>query len=281
MNAVAAFARNDVGVTTRMDLVRFTPKIAEDFLSRSRANRPLVQRVVDTYARIMADGGWRVNGEPLIVNSSGELLNGQHRLRAVMQADTEVPMLVVWGIDDDAFDTIDTGRSRAGRDLIGIAGYNDSSTLATAAGWLWRYKRSDGILTLTSSRFKPTNHDLLETLRAYPGLLESLPFGHSLSGLMGRGLATFCHYICSDRDRTAADKFFTDLAEGANLHKGQAVWVLRNVLLDNKTAKHKMSQLYQVAITIRAFNYERANRETRIVRWRQAGPAREAFPTLD
>lgn len=277
---VAEFPKPEAVAKVRMDLVRFTPVVAEEWLSRSRPNRPLVMNSVNAYARIMADGGWRINGEPLIVNSRGELLNGQHRLRAVIQADVEVTMLVVWGIEDDAFDTIDTGRARVGRDLIGIAGYKDSAMLATAAGWLWRYERSGGVLTQAQGRDKPTNHDLLETLRRHPRLAESIPFGNRVSGMLGRGAATFCHYILAQHDKAAADKFFGDLAEGADLRKGQAVLVLRNMLQDNKTAKRKMTQLYQIAITIRAFNYERVGRETRIVRWRQVGPARESFPVV-
>lgn len=265
----------------RMELVGFSPMVAEEWLLRARPNRQVVPNVVRQYARVMRAGGWCINGEPLIVNDNDELLNGQHRLLAVIEADVSVDMLVVRGVSNDSFPTIDTGRIRVGRDALSIHGFADPQTLNAAARWLWKYERSNGCLTTTSAHERPTNAEILELLKQHPDLPASVPVGRSVDRLLGRGTAAFCHYIFAMRDRVATDKFFDNLGRGENLREGQAIYVLREYLLANRQAKHKMSQQYQIALMIRGFNYERAGRFTKNIRWRQRGSTREAFPTLD
>ena len=77
-------AKTDVfSVTTLV-----TPKMAEALLSRNGGNRPVIWtgpvRSVSAYAAAMSRGEWVLNGEPIIISSTGELNDGQHRLHAEM-----------------------------------------------------------------------------------------------------------------------------------------------------------------------------------------------------
>lgn len=56
--------------------VGFDPDLAREYLPR----------VVTRYARDMAAGRWVMNGEPLILDPEGNLLDGRHRLAAVIEA---------------------------------------------------------------------------------------------------------------------------------------------------------------------------------------------------
>lgn len=89
-----------------------TPKKAAEWLKRNVANRPLSQRTVTNYATAMADRAWKLNGDSIRFNGSGDLIDGQHRLTGCVKAGVPFDSYVIRGLDHDAFDTIDQGRRR-------------------------------------------------------------------------------------------------------------------------------------------------------------------------
>lgn len=58
-------------------------------------------------AHDMESGLWQLNGEPIIISKYGELMDGQHRIAAVIKADVTVPMMVIRGVEPDTYKTID------------------------------------------------------------------------------------------------------------------------------------------------------------------------------
>ena len=63
-----------------------SPKQAEAWLSHNTGNRPLNESLVAEYARKMESGEWKEKGgAPIWVTEDGELVNGQHRLSAVIR----------------------------------------------------------------------------------------------------------------------------------------------------------------------------------------------------
>ena len=72
-----------------------TPKTAEKYLEQNTNNyRRMNRNKVSIYARDMKNGSWQTNGEAIKFNKRGELVDGQHRLKAIMEADVPVKMLV-------------------------------------------------------------------------------------------------------------------------------------------------------------------------------------------
>jgi hypothetical protein len=65
-------------LTVKLETI--TPEQAAIWLTRNRRNRPIRRTRVARYADAMRRGHWRVNGEAVIFDSEGNLLNGQHRL---------------------------------------------------------------------------------------------------------------------------------------------------------------------------------------------------------
>ena len=49
----------------------------------------------------MQDGKWRLNGKTICFDSTGRLLNGQHRLSAVVRSGVTLTTVVVRGLDPD------------------------------------------------------------------------------------------------------------------------------------------------------------------------------------
>ncbi|KAF7277615.1 hypothetical protein GWI33_002970, partial [Rhynchophorus ferrugineus] len=75
-----------------------TPDLARQYLAFNTHNRNVRSYRVKGYAADMRDGRWTLNGEAIKFSADGTLLDGQHRLQAVIEADVAVQMLVVRGV---------------------------------------------------------------------------------------------------------------------------------------------------------------------------------------
>lgn len=106
-------------VTTTLE--RITPDIAAEILSHnSPRQRRLSKSRVDAYAHDMMSGDWQQNGETIKIAENGLLLDGQHRLAAVIASGKTLWMSVARNIPNDAFLTIDVGQSRTTRQIINM-----------------------------------------------------------------------------------------------------------------------------------------------------------------
>ena len=84
-----------------------TPEIARQLLLRNRIEfqRKLKMRVVNSYAQDMKAGLWQKNGEPIHLDSDGRLVNGQHRLRAIIESGVSIELYVIHNVDATLFDS--------------------------------------------------------------------------------------------------------------------------------------------------------------------------------
>ena len=89
-----------------------TPAKAQEYLNTSMGNRPISKPTVHSYAHTMKQGGWMLNGVPIVFDTEGHLLDGHHRLEAITMAGIPVKMDVCRGVAAEAFTTYDCGRHR-------------------------------------------------------------------------------------------------------------------------------------------------------------------------
>ena len=80
------------------------PEQAQKWLERNIANRTLRPSRVQEYATAMTEGRWRYTADPIRFDSDGKLIDGQHRLMAVVRSGCTVEMHVVRGLSPEAQD---------------------------------------------------------------------------------------------------------------------------------------------------------------------------------
>lgn len=103
-----------------MELVNVTPKIAKRYLENNGVNRTLSKKTIDAYARDMLNDKWKLKtGNAISISKDGVLLDGQHRLNAVIESDLAIPMWVCYGCDDDG--VYDRNRGRSVRDQLNMS----------------------------------------------------------------------------------------------------------------------------------------------------------------
>jgi hypothetical protein len=121
-----------------------TPEEARLWLdTKNSNNRPISENAVLKYSQEMKSGRWRLNGQSIGFNTKGQLVNGQHRLLASVRSNTAFETVVVYGIDPEAFETIDDCNTRSMADVLHIRGEANSNLLSAGLRFLWLYVRGE------------------------------------------------------------------------------------------------------------------------------------------
>lgn len=95
-----------------------TPDEARELLKTNQHNRNLRENVVEKYARDMKAGRWSLTGEAVKVDWYGNLIDGQHRLHAIVEADVPAPLTIIRNLDPETQAVMDAGARRNTADAL-------------------------------------------------------------------------------------------------------------------------------------------------------------------
>ena len=104
----------------KTEIKTITPTLAKAMLERNTDNRPLRTGHVRSLADAIRRGEWKVTHQGIAFAKDGRLLDGQHRLAAVVEANLSVTMLVIWDMSEDSFVALDIGLRRSAADILDI-----------------------------------------------------------------------------------------------------------------------------------------------------------------
>lgn len=256
---------------------------AKLLLSLNRHNRNLRQTHVQRLAADMANGDWldggvlMVAGDPWANDKDAALLDGQHRLAAVVKSNVTIEMVIIFGLALGDQDAVDTGLKRNLADVLALRGEKNSSQLATAVGWYWRRRNNNMRNSQT-----PTIAQGLAVLRENPDLRECMAPTRRACDLLriSRGMAACIYYeqLAIDAEDTAA--FWDTLTTGLQAESNQ-IHLLRMRFEENAKASYKkLDVVAMAALIIKAWNYWREGKEISQLVWRRGGSAAEPFPEL-
>lgn len=118
-------------VPTQIDVKKFTKDEVIKILNKEDPNRSTRYTHVNELAATMNAGKWYWNGDSIRFNAQGQLVDGQHRLRAFAKSTlVEIYFVVVEDLTDAAVNTIDLGAKRSLGDQLDFLGqdYGNSKT---------------------------------------------------------------------------------------------------------------------------------------------------------
>lgn len=231
-----------------------TPELAAEWLTyRNPRNRTIKTHRVKQYADAMLAGEWHYNGEAIQVDWHGDLLNGQHRLKAIVMSGVTVKILFVYGIDPAVFDTYDSGAGRTAGDALGIDGVKYGKTIAAAARLIFAYERTG--VPVASFTVQPQTRAIRD-IRARHDIEGSINAGGHTQGILtvSRASVVALHYLFASADRHAADEFFVAFSHGEGLPAGDPVLALRSRLMSSIQRRERLSKIDSTALVIRAWN---------------------------
>jgi hypothetical protein len=253
-----------------------TPALAERFLLHNHSNRNLSRMHVSLLARAMTAGDWRRTGDPIRFSEDGYLLDGQHRLQAIILSGRPQKLTVIDGVSPDTQVVIDVGRKRSLTDHLHMKGEKYASTLAATLRMVWAFENGQP----SGKGVTPSHIELLELLANRPAIRESVYEGERVArALQGsRALYAAAHWILVGVDHDDADFFFDRLVDGANLVPGDAIFVLRHILEKDAFAARKLHTSHRLALIIKAWNAYRQGAQVKALSWKRGGARPEAFP---
>lgn len=235
-----------------MKVQTVTPQEAAMWLdTKNHRNRPISEMTVERYTQEIKAGRWRLNGDAIRFGVSKNLIDGQHRLKAIVAANKSIETVVMYGVEDDTFDTIDDGNKRSLADVLAIKKEYKPALLSAGVRFLWEYATGQ-IETRDLRKGQIATKPLLEkTLDKHPGLRQSTKFYSMIKArpgglLVPAGKAIGLHYLFSLVDETKADKFFDILQSGVGLQEGHPILALRARLISG--SKEASSNLTNTAI---------------------------------
>ena len=242
-----------------------TPQIAEAYLERNMNNRALSSRQVSKYAFAMTAGDWQLS-DPIKFDTYGRLIDGQHRLAAIVQSGVTVAMFVARGLDSSAQDVIDTGRARTAADALRMHGYRHYSIMAAGArltiaydhGWIKKvgetyYPRI--VTTPEVLRFAENNPQFVELAG------EADTLRHHINAQPSVILMT--RFVLGRIDEDQARAFFADLAE----MKTSGVGDPRSALLKRLNVRDATDNVHNVVyMFFRAWNATRLGEPMRLIK---------------
>jgi hypothetical protein len=280
----------------RIEIVMLTPELAMKLLERNTWNRPLNQQHVQRISRQIADGKWRFNGDTIKLAKGGELhqddngvsrlavegdvLDGQHRCWAVIDSTTAVETIIVYGIERDAFSTIDTLRKpRNGADVLALNGATRyRSHMSQTLMWLIRWQR--GILTeYKAPQHRIENSDIEEAYAAHPAIIHAVERAMGLRGLATASVIAFLFYVFGNRNPELAERMMTTLEDPAGIGINDPFFRLRAYFTAD--SYRRKDALMTIALAIKAANAAHENKKIQALSWRMQGKSPEPFPTLD
>lgn len=260
-----------------------TPEQAQQWLETTNTrNRNMSETHWTQLALDMLEGRWRYNGDAIRFGADGVLLDGQHRLKACVEAKMPFETDVIFGLDPGVMSTIDHPKVRTAADIAHLNGV-ENAVKACALAHLLLIHEKHGIQRMASSASHPTKTQVTELVSAQPRVAEVA----GRTGSWGRHLTApriiaFCYYLFSEQDGSLADRFFAQFTEGANLSKDNPVYRLRERLVGNSMAKAKLPPIEVIALFFKAWIAYREGKPVKNLRWRgDTGVSPEPFPEID
>lgn len=105
----------------KVGFVEITPQLARQWLKHNIKNRKLKEDTVNSYARDAKSGNWLLTHQGVAFNDRHELIDGQHRLEAIIRAGVAIKMMVTLGIPSArSMDVVDQGVSRSIADILDL-----------------------------------------------------------------------------------------------------------------------------------------------------------------
>jgi hypothetical protein len=206
-----------------------TPKKANAYLCHNTRNRVYRQRAVDRYAKLMADGKWKYNGDTIRFSADGVLLDGQQRLMACLKAKKPFETLVVRSLPAERFVSIDSHAARTAGDVLSVEKVPYHNYVAAAARLCLLMDSG----SFTTSGKNLSSDAINDYVLAHPELVKfTADFNTFPRRLMPQSvIAAAATQAAGNAPYDSVLDFFQLVAAGEGLSKGDPAYALRERLM--------------------------------------------------
>lgn len=242
-----------------------TPEMAKKYLDKNKGNRKLTERNTQFFYQQMATGKWMLAADPIKFGEDGRLLDGQHRLKALIKYGKPLEMFIAEGLSDNVFSVLDTGRNRNASDILSIKGYKSFNALSATAKSILMFNA--GVYSdhnKTSKDFRASNQMILEFVEKNPRLHEDINYVNAIYRrfrYLGFSRLVMLYFLLSKKNAEKADEFFEKYSTGIDLNQDSPIRILRERFILDSQNKTKLTLRDKTAIFIHAWNAYISNKK--------------------
>jgi len=264
-------------LTQRIEII--TPDRARQLLKENINNRPVIKTHLKRLCSELLNGNFKLNGETIKISKKGIVLDGQHRLMAVVETGIAIETLIVVGIDDDFFATIDQGAPRTLAAILNIEKIENAKHCASIVPILASYKnnkephqgRGVFISKVDSLNYFKANKNAIVNAGAFSA-------ASPLRKLISPAYLGLLYFLFNEIDEQQCILFFDRVTRGIGVHEFSPEYILKTRLVSIATSTVKEDQLSRCAFFIFAWNAARSGKNMRFIRWTRSGNAEQDFP---
>ena len=268
------------GYDVSIYLTDVTPALASEILAKyNTKNRKENANHTKAILRNIAEGTWRFNGDTICFDSTGTLIDGQHRLSAIAKSGKTLTCLFVVGLDPETIKTKDIeAKPRNLGDLFkmdGVGQYNNVASIVQRyfvfhtgrtgiATDKYGYNQSVGRVHTTATYdakydFYYDNKQLVDEVVNYTRSLYMANRLLTMSELGGLSLYLFLDkHHSNDEIRGFLDGFVYD-------SPCNVLNLLRNKLIVDKGAVKKMQATHKQALIAKTWNYYIKGKDVKVL----------------
>ena len=236
-----------------------TPQLARELLTNNPGNRSVRPAKLQQIIGDIKDGHWRLNGESIIIASNGQLNDGQHRCLAVVEANTAIDSVFVFGVPADTRSTLDNGANRGAGDHLAIEGIKYALNVAATARWVLAYEAAGRKTLGNGSRISPSL--VFERGLADKAIQDAaaIPYRHLTKSkkYAPPSVLSFCYYLFAKKSFSDAEGFIKQIVFGTDLGQFAPAYLAREKLIDNINGTRE----WRIEVIITAWNHYRNNDE--------------------
>lgn len=273
----------------KLQVVNITPEMAERYLQINGKNRRKSNDHIARLARKMSQGRWIVNGQTISFDIDGRLIDGQHRLEAIVKSGQTVEHAIAFDVSDpDAFKSYDGDALKRGAGQVAqMMGAKDSSALTSFSRLVLAYEKAKDADEFGRSFGRATSANNEELAEYAVGLQSQYTEARDMIGANFARMTknpSICYalvHLFNRVDPVYTASFCRKLSSGIFPHADDPCLKLRDRVMAGSTLTGVKERRTFAAVMIKAFSLHCAGKGARNLKWRIEGNNPESFPVIN
>jgi hypothetical protein len=198
--------------------------MAEEMLKKNNSNRSISNVRVKKYAGELVKDLWVLNGETIKTTKDGNVIDGQHRLLAIIKSGIPMKTYIIDDLENSdskkLFSTVDQGKARSLSDILSCQKIKNNSRIAAISNHLkWIYNFSSSFQPPTNlikdTKYEMLNYTLvhIDVIKKWYEITSKL---HNQTKIISLPISTaFAVYLDENKvDESIIEDFFNKLFLG-------------------------------------------------------------------
>ena len=239
--------------------ITMTPAHAANLLAKNFNNRKIKIALVRKLTNDILNDNWLLTHQPIAIDVHGNILDGQHRLTAILAAQKPVPVMLASDCDPKSMIAVDTGVSRSAADVLTLDGVKNSAIKAAIIRIYLSYYNHPNTWwigrNVYSVQFLKDEISLVANFDEHLNLCKRVQKGFKLLNLSS--LVSFkLLAIDAGHSLETVELFIENLGTGVNQFPGDPIFAYRQYLINNEKTNYIHCRRTQqtLADLIKVFN---------------------------